>query len=258
MTDPKRLSEGGAGDFERLLLSSSADDQASPEVLQRIVTGMRAMPVGSQLPHGVQRLHFAAHTATAGAKIVASLAIATTLCVYGLRHTSAPKQTASPAPPRATLSAPEVPVPPPPLVQPTAQPAREPTPAARPAASAPTKRKHIVRTPPAPAPQAAAATTPSEPPPGPIEQTESQLLDEALGLLRAHQPQASLVRLDHYEHAFPQGTLRVEAALLKARALVLAGERERAAAFAADFLATHAIDPKSMSGRALGAFCNKP
>jgi hypothetical protein len=110
---------------------------------------------------------------------------------------------------------------------------------------------------PAPSP---AATTPTSPaaeapatPPPPALPAEVRMLEEVRSALRANDPEKARRDLDHYDQAFPGGSLRDEAAVLRVDVLVAQGDRIGAAALARRFLTAHPNSPHAPGlERALG------
>jgi hypothetical protein len=69
------------------------------------------------------------------------------------------------------------------------------------------------------------------------------LLDEARGALGAGDPKASIAALDRYAAAFPHGTFRQEATVLRIETLLQAGDHARAESLANAFLAADPSGP---------------
>jgi len=69
--------------------------------------------------------------------------------------------------------------------------------------------------------------------------------------LAAHNPSSALSEIARYRAAWPDGVFLTEASVLEVEALAAQGERSRAQARAADFVAAHPDSPQADRLRAL-------
>lgn len=276
MTEPRRLKDSGADDFERGLISSCEDDVPSSRAYQRTLT---SLGVGLVLPLGATAAQGAGVTAAAlpAAKLSAGVlgkwlalgAVAGVVTASGAHLTT---RALAPAAPFVASS---------PVALPASRPLRaaatlpsesvaalsaEPAPERAPAAASP--RVPPVSEPalppasltPLPALEPTPALSPPLSKPALASSLEGELarLEEARRALGRGDARAAIVTLKGYRVAFPSGALAPEASLLEVSALLQAGERERARELGRRIIAADPQGPHAQAVRSLLSETNKP
>jgi hypothetical protein len=266
MTDPSRLLDAAADDFERMLLGSALADRGSDAARTRAVAALGALGAGLLTSTGAAASGAALATARGGLATAAAPKVTLAVLVKWIgtgvvlgvvsaggvqalvdppaAKTPAPTTTlASPRPSSDAVSAPTSRVEAPAL--PVAAPST--TPVAR------EKSKSLDA--------AAPVGTSSEPASSnaafPAEATDSRLGEELQALeqvrqaLRGGDAAGSIAALGRYEARFPRGALAREATLLSVEAKLAAGDVAGARAVAAGVLATDHASPHAKKVQAL-------
>lgn len=226
MSDPKRLLDMGADDFEREVLKSALPDRGSARAYERTLTAIAA---GTAITVATAATSAASPV---GASVVlkwlgvgALLGFATAGSVSVALERSTP-----PAPPPAhvrSLAAQVVEAPSPKLTAPTPAPIDvEPSEKIEPRAGG--NDPSAVVADPVTAPGPSTGVLPS-----PVTSSEKllqevKMLDRAKSALSSGNGSAALSALDEHDRSFPNGALAPEATVLRVRALVLAGNRSAA------------------------------
>jgi hypothetical protein len=235
-TDPERLRAVGATDLERRLLEAAANERPSPELTRKMLLGLglpggiagTAAIGGTVQAAAVTKPAAAATTAAAGKTIAAWIAAGVMAAVVAGGviggWLAARPAAAVPAP---TVAAP-VAVPAAPAKHAPVAPAERPL-----ATLAPADAR--VRT------HAAAGGR------GADLRGEIALIDAARTAVRTGAPDEALALLRRYGAAYPAGTFRPEAAVLRIEALDANGEHARARALAREFVARNPESP--LAGR---------
>lgn len=253
MTDPQRLIDEGASDFERELLSAWQDEQPSGRARRRALALAGAGAATTLTAAATAQAAATTAQAAASAAPKASLAIALVkwlgvgfvagLATSGVAlHYAAPLPPARPAmvshavapmapPHRAAVKRGRA-APRPAVVEPTA---------AAPAAAPP--RRHEVHRATAPTEVTAAAAAPAPSSPHGSLGPETAALDRARSALQSGHPTQALALVADYQRRFPAGMLAQEAAVLRIDALDKQGNRAEAIREARRFLAEHPDSP---------------
>jgi TolA-binding protein len=229
MSDPVRLLDQGADEFEASLLRAGQADAMSTGSRRQILAGIGigGLLTASTVATGVR-------AAAKGWFAKASLGAASALVIWaGVRatHPSAPEAVVlAPAATHARRAAPA------PVVEPRVDPAP---------------------TPPAPAVTAEAVRTVS-PSRAPVaERGESSLtaelsaVEQARRAFLAHDYTQSLKLLDEYTRRFPKRQLASEATVLRIEALAARGDRDTAARIGRSFLQNHPNGPYAQRVRSV-------
>jgi TolA-binding protein len=228
MSDPVRLLDGGADEFEAELLRAGRADAVSADSRKQILAGvgLGGLLTASTMATGV-RAAGKGWLTTLGAGTVGAVAIWAGVHALTSRPAAVP-----PPPPPAPLAAP---------VQKAAPPSPE-------AATA-------VNAEPAPAP----ATPPPAPKPSLHNAmtadtslaAELAALEQARAALLGHDYGQALHSLDEYARRFPKPQLRSEATVLRVESLAGRGDRDAAARIGRDFLQNHPNGPYAQRVRSL-------
>lgn len=250
MSDPRRLLEGEADEFEARLLSAGRYDAPSGASRRRIMAGLGF--------GGALTIATAASTAQAGSSgVLASLGRAAlrhwgwTAAVGGAAvWASVELSKTEPLPPQppAALGRAQPLTTPPPVAftgsgsaNPVEPAATEAEPAPQPPANAAPKR----------APAAASKDASSLP-------EELSALESARRALVGGDAKRALQQLDEYSRRFSKPRLGTEAAVLRIEALMANGERARANQLGRDFLAKHTNGPYERRVRSLIVGAKEP
>lgn len=249
MTDPHRLIDEGADEFERELLRAGRRDQMSNRSRAAILA---SLGVAAPLPFAVNDpLQTAAASSSAAGKALLAKIAAGTLGALGLatgvylaQSPAAP--TAQPAPvalePPAGLTIPAAPsaqlVPAPEIVLPSATNSDQDT-------------KSETRVSPK------QGTDRGLRPADSITQELSQI-EAARGALRSGDPARSLRLLSEYSQQHPKGSLRTEATVLRIEALSASGDHAAASRLGKQFLAQSPNGPYARRIRSLLAQADAP
>jgi hypothetical protein len=265
MNDPLRLVDAGGTEFERLLLTTAAEEAPSSEISARMLAGVAtagaavALLSGVQLAgegavasgaaHGAMQAGFHAAAAGTGGSIapsaaaglagtwlikwgvIGALAVGGAVSGFQLLNADAgpPAESGSAAPAALQAALPAAPAGPSQVV-----------PAAAPAEGSPTALVGPVRAPEdAPARPAFAQRTPQGGPPAQALGPEIDLLDSARRALTAGDAERALALIASYHRRFPSGALGQEATVLEVDALAAKGRAEQATDLKQQFLAEH-------------------
>jgi hypothetical protein len=236
MSDPRRLMEEGATEFETALLRAGRRDAISEDARRRVLS---SLGIGG----GVLVSTTASATAVTGGALfkfggigLAALAVWGGVHLWRGHELALERGTGAPQPVAAVT---------PPIATPIADiAANEPASSMVPASPAPSgttapplRRPRAVD----PAVERAKDSLPKE----------LSLLDRARRELAGENPTLSLRLLDEYERSFPSGRLGTEATVLRIEALARAGDRAGVAAAGKAFLATHPNGPYATRVRSL-------
>lgn len=251
MSDPRRLLDGSADEFERAMLEAGKADGPPARSVRTtaIALGLGATTLGAA---GSAAATTTAATATMAvikwvglgvlaATIAGGVAVEVVRSRAPLVAVSSPQVSPSAiaaiAPPPApdTAAAVMPPAASTPVVSPRIVPTREPHPAA-------------ARVPP---PATPPADTPAPARAGARLAAETAALDDARTALREGHPASALHDLDVYTSAFPDGVLGQEASVLRIEALVRAGNRASARRLAQTFFRAFPGSPLTSQVRAL-------
>jgi len=260
---PRRIVDGGAGDWERSVLSSASLDRPSPELRARLRREL-GLAVGTGLAAGVVT---SKSLGAVGAKwtligvLLGVVGAAGLAGVTGHGHASVELEKAPPQVARIAAG-PASPT----SLQPAAssEPAPEVVPAA---ASAPRTRPSRALSGAAPvvdlaepAPEPAAPALGAATPVGSAQfgsATESELAAQLAAIrsvraaLAARQAPRALREIDAYEHAHPSGLLLVEAEVLRIDANAALGNRDAVTRLGRQFLVQHPASPYAKHVRSL-------
>lgn len=246
MTDPPRLFDGEADDFEQALLGSAERDRGSAAAKARCIAAASSTALVATSASVASATLFVSAVKAAGVGVLLGVAVTgASVMVNG-------EQRPSPKAPIVTLKAvvaPSLPVRAPSRAP--EQPLKAEMPVAPPTSTPPAETKRV--TPRAISPARAAAF--SVPPPSasiaappPLRDSlarEVQALDEARLALAARDAKRALALLEGYRQAFPRGALASESLVLRVQALNANGQRCEAEALARDFLAAHPDDAQA-------------
>ncbi len=254
MSDPKRLLESEADDFERELLSSALNDRGSDRALQRTLVSIGA---GAALGVATTAAANAASSALGAATVIKWLgigALAGLVTAGGLdlafHGSQAPAGSSTPDPRAAPAQ----------MIA-----AAEPRPEALHEAPTETPEapgERATRRSPAPVASAAPEVGPSPPAgpsvgalPAPVASAELLLrevraLDRAKSALSRGDAAGALAALDEHARSFPRAALAPEADVLRVRALVASGNRGAALTIARRLIARQ---PSSAHARAVSS-----
>ncbi|HEX6273480.1 MAG TPA: hypothetical protein VFZ53_10575 [Polyangiaceae bacterium] len=226
MSDPRRLIEEGASDFEAKLLQAGRRDAPSHRGRRRILAGLgfgglfSTLAISTGADASMRGWLFAA-----GGGAASAIAVWAGVSAWSGEKTDAP----APRPAVTVVAAPHAPVPEP--VQ------ALPTPAPEPVAA------------PAHAPARAVRAQPERKSDG--LSGEIAALEGARRALAGGKPNAALRALDEYGKSYPERRLGSEATVLRVEALLAAGERARAVRLGEDFLRSHPNGPYEKRVRSL-------
>jgi hypothetical protein len=228
MSDPTRLLDLGADEFEASLLRAGRSDAIPPHSRRQILAGIGigGLLTASTVASGVR-------AAAKGWFAKATLGAATALTIWAGVRATYPSPDAAPvavAPPTAARL---------PTAQPMAAPAEEPVVASEPAATEPSK---------APAVNFPRSVLPSNE--ASLRQ-ELGALEQARRAFLAHDYTQSLRLLDEYTRKFPKRQLGSEATVLRIEVLAARGERVTAARIGHDFLQSHPNGPYAQRVRSV-------
>jgi TolA-binding protein len=213
MTDPARLFEGEATEFERELLGAAANERPSPELIGSLEQALGIGAAGANAAAGAG-LSFSGYAALA-ALTMGGAAIGW----VALRGPVAP------APVELARTAPT---------------AAKPPAVAAPVATNPAPRA-VAASEPAAAPKRAPAAAKSAA--ADELRGEIRLIDAARSALRAGSPEQARQLLEKYAQRYPNGSFRQEAAVLRVEALERSGQRAKASSLARQFLEEHPESP---------------
>jgi hypothetical protein len=236
MSDPRRLMEEGATEFETALLRAGRRDALSEDGRRRVLSSLG-------MGGGVLVSTSAAATAVTGGALfkIGGIGLAA-LAVWGgmhlwQGHESALERGTGATQPVAAVT--------PPIVAPIADiAANEPASSMVPASPAPSGTT-------APPPRRPRSVDPAVERAKDSLPKELSLLDRARRELAGGNPALSLRLLDEYERSFPGGRLGTEAAVLRIESLARAGDRSGVAAAGKAFLARHPNGPYATRVRSL-------
>jgi TolA-binding protein len=228
MSDPVRLLDGGADEFEAELLRAGRADAVSAHSRKQILAGVGigGLLTASTMASGVRA---AAKTwvTTLGAGTVSAIAI------WAGVHAVTSKPAPLPVPAAAKVAAPVRAAvqqqPSEPVVASTADPEPAPATAAPP-----------------PKPAAHNATTPDT-----SLAAELTAIEQARAAFLAHDYGQALRLLDDYSRRFPKPQLRSEATVMRVESLARRGDRDGAARIGRDFLQNHPNGPYAQRVRSL-------
>jgi TolA-binding protein len=228
MSDPVRLLDGGADEFEAELLRAGRADAVSAHSRKQILAGVGigGLLTASTMATGV-RAAAKGWLTTLGAGTVSAVAI------WAGVHAVTSKPAALPLPPAAKVAAPVHAVVPPKPAEPAAVNAAEPAPAP---ATAPQPSKPSLR-------NASASDTSLT--------AELTAIEQARAAFLAHDYGQALRSLDDYARRFPKQQLRSEATVLRVESLAGRGDRDTAARVGRDFLQNHPNGPYAQRVRSL-------
>jgi hypothetical protein len=227
MSDPPRLIDEGATDFEAKLLRAGRRDAPSPRGRRQILTGLGIGGLFSTLA-----VSTGAEASVRGWLIAAGSGAAGALVIWAgveMWPTPSPDAVVSPPP----VAAPAV------AVHRAVAPAVETAPPATPAAEQPLPAVRAAR------PQ------PSTERKSDGLSAELAALDVARRALASGKPHAALRALDEYTRSFRERRLDAEAGVLRIEALFAAGESARARRLAEDFLRANPNGPYEKRVRSL-------
>jgi len=266
MKQPQRLTDAGADEFERGLLSSSSADAPSEHAYQRTLA---SLGVGLLVPlasAGVAHGAGSAAVATSSKIGVAALGkwLATGMAVGAVTVSAVTVTERALSTPPASVAAKAAA----PLRVETSTPVEKA--AARgdgmvrplavevaktPDAVAPRRRAEAPAPSVEPAPSVADADDNGAMPPAPLTapsiKRETELIGSAQRALQRGDSQAALAALERYRSEFPAGALGPEARLLEISSLLRAGERSRAEALAGAIILRNPGGQEAAAARAL-------
>jgi hypothetical protein len=250
MTDPRRLIEEGATEFETALLRAGHRDAISEDGRRRVLSslGIGAGILTSATASGATAVTKAGPLAMTGGAVFKYVGIGVAaLAVWGGVHAWYPREsTHDHGPVIVEPVAPAVPSTP-----------AVPTPGARAELEVHDPAAPIVTASPAPAGTTAPPTRRPRSADPPVERSkdslprELSLLDRARRELTSHHPAGALRLLDEYESSFPGGRLGAEASVLRIESLARAGDRAGLVAAGKAFLARHPDGPYATRVRSL-------
>jgi len=231
MSDPTRLLELGADEFEASLLRAGRSDAMPPRSRRQILAGIGigGLLTASTVASGVR-------AAAKGWFAKATLGAASALAIWaGVRatHPGTPAPEAAPVAvaPRAATRIP--------ASQPAAAPAAGPAAAPEPATAEPSK---------VPAVSVPRSGLPSNE--ASLRQ-ELGALEQSRRAFLAHDYTAALRLLDEYTRKFPKRQLGSEATVLRIETLAARGDRDTAARIGHDFLQSHPNGPYAQRVRSV-------
>jgi TolA-binding protein len=231
MSDPTRLLELGADEFEASLLRAGRSDAMPAQSRRQILAGIG---IGGLL--GASTVASGVRAAAKGWFAKATLGVASALTIWaGVRatHPSPPATEAAPVAvaPRAPArnAAP----------RPAAAPAEEPAAAPEPAAAERSKAPAVN------VPRSALASNEAS-----LRQ-ELGAIEQARRAFLAHDYTQSLRLLDEYTRKFPKRQLGSEATVLRIEALAARGDRDTASRIGHDFLQSHPNGPYAQRVRSV-------
>lgn len=242
MSDPKRLLEMGADDFELEVLKSALPDRGSAGAYERTLTAIAA---GTAIT--VATAATSAATPVGASVVLKWLGVGALLGFATAGSVSVALDRASPATPPASM---HVEAPAPKLAEARRPNAVVPIPTVTSSRENPTPRPLIDD----PATEPVVASGPSVGAlPAPVTSSEKLLrevktLDRARSALSSGNASVALAALDEHDREFPAGALGPEATVLRARALVLSGNRSAALGIARSVVRAN---PQSAHAKAL-------
>lgn len=232
MKEPERLIDGAGSDLERQLLQAGLDEQPSRRGMRRAAVAVAAATSVS----GLTKWAWAARefvqpvVAHAGKVVAGSMIVGSTAFLVVPELTSEPEEKAPSF----------VPVTQPAAVDEQEKPLPAPVPAERP--PIPSEPEAAPEAPPAQMP-APSSPAPEKKPVTTTISDEIQALDAARKVLDAGEASRALILLDQYHRKFEKRRLGQEATVMRIRALVQSGKKERAEALARRFYQTNPGSP---------------
>ena len=239
MSDPNRLLDVGADEFEASLLRAGRSDAMSSRSRRQILAGIGVggLLTASTVASGVR-------AATKGWFAKASLGAASALAIWAGVRATHPNPPPAPAASPVTAAARATPQR---VAQPADAPASEPL--AQAALTAPETAKA-----PAPRPPTKAAAAPGGETGAEREASLTQelgALEQARRAFLARDYSQSLRLLDDYARRFPKRQLASEATVLRIETLAARGDRDAAARVGRDFLQNHPNGPYAQRVRSV-------
>jgi len=229
MSDPTRLLDRGADEFEASLLRAGRSDAMPPHSRRQILAGIGigGLLTASTVATGVR-------AAAKGWFAKATLGVASALTIWAGVRALHPDTPAPEAAPTVVAARPPVRTSPPPV----AAPAVEPAAAAEAAPAEPAKALAV-------APRAALPSNEAS-----LRQ-ELGAIEQARRAFLAHDYTQALRLLDEYTRRFPKRQLGSEATVLRIEALAARGDRETASRIGHDFLQNHPNGPYAQRVRSV-------
>jgi hypothetical protein len=225
MSDPRRLIEEGATDFEAKLLRAGRTDAPSHRGRRRILAGLGFGGLFSTLA-----VSTGADASMRGWLFAAGGGAASAIAVWAGVSAWSGEKADAPVPPKpvvTAVAAPRAPAPEPVQALPSPTPEAAPAPAQVRASRAQPERKTDGLS------------------------GEIAALEGARRALAGGKPGAALRALDDYTRNYPERRLGSEATVLRVEALLAAGERARAVRLGEDFLRSHPNGPYEKRVRSL-------